>query len=145
MVRSFSLSWDEDRYVVFAEKGLSHLQNLDQGHSRTVLSCLINCLENARPQSVVEKGYQNCQELQQLRQGDWRLYVRYIGSPPGYGLLFVFAIRRHRYRNLGKFDAEACAMVERVKGLTDTSAIEGIIESNEALSVDELKELRESM
>ena len=101
-------------------------------------------MDSTVPESVIEKGYETCAELQQLRQGDLRIYVTLITEIDGYNLLWVFAIKKHRYRNLGKFDAQAC---QKVKSLRKTTAetIETYLDANNTLTVAELIKLRESL
>lgn len=102
-------------------------------------------MTNSVPSSVIEKTYETCQERQQLRQGDLRIYVTLIESGPDYVVLWVFAVKKHRYRNLGKFDAEAGRRVAELKHTTTTPQVETYLENNQALSVGDLRDLREKL
>lgn len=143
MPREHPLS-DDKGVAVFTTSALKEIKTLDTTQSRKALTGIINCLDSPVPESVIEKGYETCAELQQLRQGDLRIYVTLITEIEGYNLLWVFAIKKHRYRNLGKFDAQAC---QKVKSLRETTAetIETYLDANNALTVSELGELRETL
>lgn len=126
MVRKHSLSDVDDCVAIFTDSVAAEIKDLDATKSRAALTAIINCLESPVPESVVEKPYETCEELAQLRQGDLRLYVALVTSVPAYDVLWVLAVRKHRYRNLGKFDAEACRKVQRLRALTDADAGNGI-------------------
>lgn len=145
MVEAFTLSWDEDRVAIFTREATKNIQKKgDAEVSNALLTAVISCLQRAKPQHEIEKGYADCAELQQLRQGNWRIYCRYVHDLPEYGVLWIFAIRKHQYRNPKKFDAEACAQVEQLASLTTVGQVEGYLDRNEAMTIEELKELRES-
>ncbi|MFC7216188.1 hypothetical protein ACFQO4_19175 [Saliphagus sp. GCM10025334] len=143
-MRWHSLSNPDDGVAIFHPKVESEIRKLDNTQARDALTAMINCLENDVPESVIEKTYETCKELQQLRQGDLRLYVLLATYVPEYNVLWVFAVKKHRYRNLGKFDARACQKANVLRKLTATR-VEDYLEENEALTVDELKALRESL
>jgi hypothetical protein len=72
-----------------------------------------------------------------------RLYVKLFTHIPKYDVLWVFAVKKHRYRNLGKFDAQACRKVAELGDTTDEESVEWYLDRNEALTLEELQNLRE--
>jgi hypothetical protein len=135
---------DDTGVAIFTKSVLKEISTLDKMKSEQALTAIINCLRSAVPESVIEKSYETCAELQQLRQGDLRIYVTLITHIEGYDVLWVFAIKKHRYRNLGKFDAQACAKVNQLRRMT-ADTVEEYLDSNNALTVSELIELRASL
>lgn len=142
MVRKHSLSNTDEGVAIFVDPAEKEVRKLDATQSRTALTAIINCLDNDVPKSVIEKPYETCQELEQLRQGDLRIYVKLVTDLQGYTLLWIFAVKKHRYRNLGKFDARACRKVADLEEVTGVEEVETYLDGNEALTVGELKGLR---
>lgn len=145
VVRKHSLSDPDDAVAIFTESVEEDIRNLDATKSRAALNAIVTCLESPAPESVVEKPYRTCEELEQLRQGNLRLYVKLVSDLPAYDVLWVFAIRKHRYRNLGKFDAEACRKVADLRTLTATEAVDRYLADVEALTLAELRALQEEL
>lgn len=143
MVREHSLSDTDEGVAIFTTSAEKELRKLDSTQSYAALTAILNCLESPVPSSVIEKTYETCKELQQLRQGDLRIYCKLISNVPDYTVLWVFAVKKHQYRNLGKYDAQACKKTARLGSFTDREQVEEYIRANEALSVDRLKKLRE--
>lgn len=144
-MRKHSLSDVDDGVAIFSNSATEEIRSLDATKSRSALTAIINCLESPAPESVVEKAYETCAELEQLRQGDLRLYVKLVTGIPEYDVLWVFAVRKHRYRNLGKFDAEACEKVQVLRTLTDGDQVEQYLADNDALELSDLKRFREQL
>lgn len=142
MVRKHSLTDTGESVAIFTDSVEKDVRRLDATDSREVLTALINCLESPAPESVIEKSYETCRELQQLRQGDLRIYVTLFTEVPKYEVLWVFAVKRHRYRNLGKFDAEACRKARKIRKLTDTVEAEQYLSQRQAMTVRELRQFR---
>lgn len=139
------MSNSDDSVAIFTKSVRKEIYELDPTQSRDALTAIINCLDNPIPENVIEKAYETCAELQQLRQGDLRIYVKLVTSIPGYNVLWVFAVKKHRYRNIGKYDAEACGKAEDLRVLTDATNIEAYLARNEALTVEALENLREQL
>jgi len=142
-VREYSLSDTDTGVAIFIESARKEIGDLDKTQSWQALTAIINCLNSPAPRTVVEKAYETCAELQQLRQGGLRLYVRLITDVDDYNVLWVFAVKKHRYRNIGKFDAKACAKVNSMDRLTGADEVEQYLAENDALTLAELKDLRE--
>lgn len=144
MVREHSLSTDDTAVAIFHSEAEREIGRLDATDSNDALTAIINCLSHPVPESVIEKGYENCKELQQLRQGDLRLYVTLVTDIPDYTVLWVFAVKKHRYRNLQKFDARACGKVRALREISPDE-IEGYLQRNEALTLEKLRQTREQL
>ncbi|WP_135823055.1 hypothetical protein [Halostella litorea] len=142
MVREHSLSDTDEGVAIFHEKAAAEIHDLDATKSRNALSAMITCLASPAPESVVEKAYATCEELEQLRQGDLRIYVKLVTDIPEYVVLWVFAVKKHRYRNLGKFDARACRKVAAFNPIESVDDVEAYLADQQALSVDELRDLK---
>lgn len=152
MTRRYSLSDPTDGVAIFHPDARDEIQSLDATQSRKALTAIINCLESPAPESVIEKPYETCQELEQLRQGELRLYVKLVTDVPGYNILWIFSVKKHQYRNLGKYDARACQRVAALGDITTEEEaeryrkeIERYLERNDALNLDDLKQLREQL
>lgn len=144
-MKRHSLSDTDEGVAIFTDSVEKEIRNLDTTRSRDALTAIINCLDSPVPASVVEKPYETCEELEQLRQGGMRLYVKLVTDVPLYDVLWVFTVKKHRYRNLGKFDVEACRKVAVLGAITDEDSVERYIDRNEALTLEELKRLRERL
>lgn len=139
------MSGTDEGVAVFTDSAEREVHDLDPSRSEEVLSAIINCLDSPAPESVIEKADETCEELEQLRQGGMRLYVKLVTNIPTYDVLWVFAVRKHRYRNLGKFDIRACQKVAELGSITDEESVKRYVDRNDALTVAELKELREQL
>lgn len=144
MVRKHSLSNTDEGVAIFVDPAEKEVRKLDATQSRTALTAIINCLDNDVPESVIEKPYETCQELEQLRQGDLRIYVKLVTGLDGYTVLWIFAVKKHRYRNLGNFDARACRIVAGLDRTTNEEA-EDYLSDKEMLTVEELRDLRDRL
>lgn len=145
MGKEHSLSDTDEGIAIFTDSAEKEIGKLDPTQSRAALTAIINCLDNPVPRSVIEKPYETCRELEQLRQGDLRLYVTLIEDVPDYNILWIFAIKKHRYRNLGKFDQQACEKVRDLRNRMDSETIGSYLDRNEALTLEDLKELKETL
>ncbi|WP_440991596.1 hypothetical protein [Haloarchaeobius baliensis] len=145
MTRWHSLSDRDTGVAIFTDDALKDIRKLDASDGKDALTAIINCLSNAAPESVIEKDYETCRALQQLRQGDMRLYVMLHTHLPDYNILWVFAARKHEYRNIGKFDAQACAKLQILKQNSTVDEVEQYIEANDALTASDLRELHDKL
>jgi len=145
VVREHSLSNIDVGVAIFQERAEKEIHNLDSTQSRDALTAMVNCLSSSVPTSVVEKAYKTCSELEQLRQGDLRIYVKLVTDVPNYNVLWVFAVKKHRYRNLGKFDARACKKVMALESVSTPDEIEQYLADRQALTVQDLKDLRNQL
>lgn len=140
-MRKYSLSTDDQPVAIFSNEVETEIRNLDPTKSRKALNAIITTLESPAPESVIEKTYETCKELQQLRQGSLRIYVLLVTEIPGYTILWVFAIKKHRYRNIGKFDAQACRKLHVLREKVGES-IEEFLETENALTLERLREIK---
>ena len=62
-----------------------------------------------------------------------------------YHILWIFAVKKHRYRNLGKYDQRACERLAELREKTATEGGEPFLKRSGALTVAELKELGEDL
>ncbi|WP_353635657.1 hypothetical protein ABSL23_17325 (plasmid) [Halobacterium sp. NMX12-1] len=145
MTREHSLSDTDDGVVIFTDSAEQEIRDLDATQSRDALTAILNCLRNPVPESVIEKTYETCQELQQLRQGKLRIYCKLVTAIPGYNVLWIFAVKKHQYRNLGKFDAQACGKTAELNDITQRSKVESYLSRNQALTVPELEDLKDQL
>lgn len=108
--RAESRALGDDNVAVFLRPTHSSLAALDSTEQEQALGRLIELLESPAPQHHVEKPFQGCEELQQVRAGDYlRWCVHLERSLRGYNVLFVFDVVRHDYSNLEAYDERAQA------------------------------------
>lgn len=137
---------DDERVAIFANRSLSSIRDLDKTDREQVLKRLIATLESPAPSRFIEKRFTGCEELEQLRAGDYlRIYCRLVQKVPKYDVLFVFGVTAHRYRNLARYDEQARRKVRELIRRTTEEGVQSYVDANDALTAEDLRGILEAM
>lgn len=137
---------DDESVAIFTDRSLSAIRDLDRTDKEQVLKRLIAMLESPAPSRFIEKRFAGCEELEQLRAGDYlRVYCRLVRNAPGYNILFVFGITAHKYRNLARYDEQAQRRIREVTRQTSDEDVNTYVEENDALAAADLRGILDTL
>lgn len=118
----------------------------DQETKIRIFKRIYRLLSSSAPQREIEKRYSDCDELQQLREGNaLRIYCRLVRNPPKYNVLYVFEVDKHTYRDLQKFDQRAKEAVQEIKKWTTGPEIEEYLDDRNTFTAEEIETIIEKL
>lgn len=133
---------DDTNIAVLTKRFERSVRNFDRQEQIRVFKRIYRVLDSSAPHREVEKAYQDCEELQQLREGNYiRMYCRLVRNPPNYNILYVFEVDKHQGRNLQKFDESAKQAVREIEQRTTTEGVEDYLEEHNTFNSEDIGEI----
>lgn len=144
MTRTVKLT-DDTNVAVFTRRFENSVSSYTNRETR-VFKRIYRALSSDSPQREVEKTYSNCEELQQLREGDLlRIYCRLVRKLPDYNVLYVFEVDKHKYRDLQTFDEQAKQAVREVQKRTTVGGIEDYLDERNTFTASDVERIIEDL
>lgn len=146
MTRTVKLT-DDTNVAVFTRRFENSVSSYTNRETQIrVFKRIYRTLSSDSPQREVEKVYSNCEELQQLREGDLlRIYCRLVRRPPDYNVLYVFEVDKHKYRDLQAFDERAKQAVREVQERTTVDGIEDYLDERNMFTASDVERIIEDL
>jgi hypothetical protein len=138
---------DGENIAFLTPSSVDALSDFSVNKQREFLNRIITALESQAISTIIEKPFQDVDNLQQLRVGDKkRVYCLLVEDLHGYNVLFVFGWSEHKYqREKGKrhrFNEVADHHASKLKDMSEDELEEYISEGN-FFTAEDLKRLRD--